>query len=322
MPPQEAHDTLNAVNVRPPRPDDAEALFELVAAGDLAEIGFVDYELADAVEELTQPGRDPERDAWAVWQDSRLTGYASVCCRPGTELVDVELTVAPDAGDEVFAELLGRIRQRTSAHAVQNSYPAALASAYAPALPSSRAAARLTTDGWQPVRRFSRMRIDIDASTAAPLLPPSVTLRHGLDADEEIVHTVISDSFAGHFGFVPESFDEWRNRQRARAGYDRELWLLAEVAGEPAAALIGRHMAEQGWVGALGVRTTFRRQGLGAFLLRTAFAGFAARGYQRVELGVDTDGTTGAYRLYESAGMQTGVAHDCYQIEIPSGLPA
>lgn len=43
----------------------------------------------------------------------------------------------------------------------------------------------------------------------------------------------------------------------------------------------------------------------------------ARRAGARVDLVVDTGGTTGAYRLYVSDGMHPAVEHDYYQHEIP-----
>lgn len=66
------------MQVRRPRgPDDAEALFDLVAVSDTADLGYVDYEIADAVEELTRPGLDLSADAWLATGGDRVAGYAS-----------------------------------------------------------------------------------------------------------------------------------------------------------------------------------------------------------------------------------------------------
>jgi len=58
-----------------------------------------------------------------------------------------------------------------------------------------------------------------------------------------------------------------------------------------------------GYVGVLGVRARARGQGLGTSLLRHVFRGFASEGQPVVRLHVEQENTTGAVRLYESAGM-------------------
>lgn len=302
------------IDVRRPGPADAAALFGLVSACDIDEVGYVDYELADAVEELSRPNLDLDSDAWLAVRDGRVVGYAAAAIRSGTAEVDGEVYVHPTAPDELYVDLLRRLRRRAAEQAAGD----AVLSTYAPATEASRSAARLRADGWRPVRRFARMSIDLDGTTPPPPLPPGVTLAHGFDADEVAVHAVIMDSFADHFGHTPEPFEEWHARQLTKAGHDRELWSLATVDGEPAAALIGRHMTEQGWVAALGVRSGFRGRGLARLLLRTSFTDFARRGYARVALGVDTANVTGALRLYESVGMAQSEAYDYYQVRVPA----
>jgi mycothiol synthase len=54
----------------------------------------------------------------------------------------------------------------------------------------------------------------------------------------------------------------------------------------------------------LGVRTPWRKRGIGLALLQHAFTEFHRRGEPHVGLGVDADNPTGATRLYEKAGMQ------------------
>ena len=56
--------------------------------------------------------------------------------------------------------------------------------------------------------------------------------------------------------------------------------------------------------------------GLGGFLLRHAFAAFAARGRDTVGLGVDTANATGAPRLYGRNGMTVHFAVDTWEAVI------
>src|SRR4051794_22023704 len=62
---------------RRPTPDDATGVFEVVAARDTADIGYPDYSVEDAREELAEPGVDLERDAWvATDADGRVLAFA------------------------------------------------------------------------------------------------------------------------------------------------------------------------------------------------------------------------------------------------------
>ena len=59
-----------------------------------------------------------------------------------------------------------------------------------------------------------------------------------------------------------------------------------------------------GWVSVLFTRRRVARRGIGRALLRDAFRKFRDRGEPSVGLGVDAENTTGAFQLYESAGMR------------------
>jgi ribosomal protein S18 acetylase RimI-like enzyme len=57
-------------------------------------------------------------------------------------------------------------------------------------------------------------------------------------------------------------------------------------------------------VNEVGVLAAHRGRGIGAALLRQAFATLAGRGVRRIILNVDSENATGATALYERVGMQ------------------
>jgi ribosomal protein S18 acetylase RimI-like enzyme len=96
-------------------------------------------------------------------------------------------------------------------------------------------------------------------------------------------------------------------------------WFLAEVDGEPAAALeSGPPDENEGWVHLLGVATRFRGRGLGQLLLRQAFAVYAAKGRASAGLGVDMTNPTRAYQLYERVGLRPVYEVDIYERTVAS----
>lgn len=68
-----------------------------------------------------------------------------------------------------------------------------------------------------------------------------------------------------------------------------------------------------GWIRSVGVLPPARGRGLGGFLLPHAFAAFAARGRDTVGLGVGTENTTGAPRLYARHGPTVHYAVDTWE---------
>ena len=97
-------------------------------------------------------------------------------------------------------------------------------------------------------------------------------------------------------------------------------WLLAWDGDELAGCSLNYPErvgdTELGWVGTLGVRTAWRRRGLGDALLRASIAALYERGLRRVGLGVDTENVTGALRLYERVGMYVVRRSDSWVLEL------
>lgn len=78
-------------------------------------------------------------------------------------------------------------------------------------------------------------------------------------------------------------------------------------------ALPGRYLGAKPWIDALGVLPAWRGRGIGASLLRTAFAEFRRRRNATVTLNVDAQNETGATVLYERVGMRPTRRWDIYE---------
>ena len=68
-----------------------------------------------------------------------------------------------------------------------------------------------------------------------------------------------------------------------------------------------------GYVSSVGVRSPWRRRGVGQVLLSEAFAALRDRGQMRVVVEVDAEDATGARRLYERVGMRVAEEHDWFE---------
>ena len=192
----------------------------------------------------------------------------------------------------------------------------------------------LAAHGYEAVRHYLRMVIDIDAPPLSPAWPPNLGgSRHlevrtfNRDKDLPALIRADQDAFRDHWGFVLRPFEEelrdWGQRIDDDPHFDAELWFLAmdgdEIAG---LCLCSNHVIEDpemGWITTLGVRRPWRRRGLGLALLHHAFAELHRRGKQRVGLSVDAESLTGATRLYEKAGMHVDRVRHTYQKELRAG---
>ncbi len=179
---------------------------------------------------------------------------------------------------------------------------------------NARAKRLFEAHDYQLVRTFYEMRINFDysadvyASLDAPPLPGGLVLRpFDWERDARAVYTAAMDSFADHWGFERDSFEDWSREVTANPQTDFSLWLVAYDGDEIAGICLNQSFdganLDLAWVWLLGVRRPWRRQGLGEALLRTSFARFRERGYDGAGLMVDSSSPTNAVALYERAGM-------------------
>jgi mycothiol synthase len=183
--------------------------------------------------------------------------------------------------------------------------------------------------GYQHIRSWYHMLIEMDAPVPQPKFPEGITLRtYNPETDRETAYLAHEDAFRDHFGHIDLSLEEglkrWKHN-REYEGYDPTLYFLAiddaskEIAGFNLCRPQSHYDADWGWVSAIGVRPAWRKRGLGVALLRHAFNEFYRRGKQKVGLGVDSQNLTGALSLYESAGMHVDQAYDVYEKELRPG---
>ena len=96
----------------------------------------------------------------------------------------------------------------------------------------------------------------------------------------------------------------WSRSYLGSERFDPTLWCVVRAGDEIAAGTIcAGDTYGGGWVHVLFTRRAWRKQGVGTALLGDSFARFWQRGEHSVGLGVDAASDTGAFRLYERAGM-------------------
>ena len=161
--------------------------------------------------------------------------------------------------------------------------------------------------GYRLWRSSFTMEIKLDSRPPEEPLPAGLTLRPYAPSDEDALRAQLNEAFGDDpvwHTVTPSSFREFYLRAR---GFDPALWLLAWDGPELAGSALGYPErggdVTLGWIGTLSVRRDWRRRGLGAALLRSAFQTLYDRGLSRIGLGVDADNPTGALGLYERVGM-------------------
>lgn len=155
--------------------------------------------------------------------------------------------------------------------------------------------------GYEEVRRFYDMAIELAAAPSEPVLPGGLVLDGFRAEDARAFHDAIEEAFQDHWNWQGTPFDEWWERRRDD---DHSLWFLVRDGDDIAAAVRNQDGIQGGgYVGIIGVRRRWRGRGLAKALLQRTFGEFWRRGVTRVTLGVDAESPTGATKLYESVGM-------------------
>jgi ribosomal protein S18 acetylase RimI-like enzyme len=168
--------------------------------------------------------------------------------------------------------------------------------------------------GYEQVRRFYEMAIELDAPPEIPALSDEFSLEGFRMEDARPFYETLDAAFQDHWEHHSIPFERWWEEKRAAHDFDPSLWFLVRD-GDAVAAVI-RNEPERnggGYVAALGVARPWRGRGLGRALLMRTFAEFYARGVSRITLGVDAQSPTGATKLYESVGMLTENAAVVYE---------
>jgi mycothiol synthase len=287
------------MRLRAATPQDAQAVTELVIAGDVEEVGEADYSLGDLQDEWRE--LDLAHDTLIVTDDAgAIVGCAHF---RGQDLLG---QVDPARQGEGFGTAILDWAERRAKERG--------ASLVRQGVGDRGAAGRalLEARGYEPVRSFWRMeRASVAGETA-----DEAGLRAARAEDAPRLHAITNLAFAGDGSYEPKTLDVWTRREFNGHDVDHALSRVA-VQGEPVGfALARRWERDTIYVPLLAVRPDAQGQGIGARLLRSVFAAAAAAGQREVRLNVASDNPN-AVKLYERVGMRQAWRVDDYQKALP-----
>lgn len=318
--------------IRPFTFDDAEAVVNIMNAHEQQLHGCDDVNLDEMMNDWTSPGINIEEVIRVVENaKEEIIGYIDVWDNTNPHVVKYIWGVLhPDAwDDDLYLEMLSWAEK-----CAQDRI--GLAPVDARVIMQSGASNKdiqrkivMETFGYQIVRYFYRMEIDLDHPPHQPTVPQGITIMP-IDMDAELQDAIIAtdEAFKDHWGYVDQPVEElmeqWDHWIENNHHFDPSLWFLAKdgdkIAGACRCAGLRVEDPNLGWVSQLSVRKPWRRQGLGKALLLTAFNENYQRGKTRVGLGVDASSLTNATRLYESVGMHISRQYDTYEKELRPGI--
>ncbi|MDQ2984619.1 MAG: GNAT family N-acetyltransferase [Actinomycetota bacterium] len=171
--------------------------------------------------------------------------------------------------------------------------------------------------GYSYVRSFFRMEAELDSRPDEPEWPEGLAVRQFQPGDERLLYDCLRDAFLDHWeGDRQLPFERWSKFEFDEITFRPAATFIVFDHDEPTAGVLSAHRFGMGWIGSLGVRRAWRKQGLGLGLLRRAFGVLYDEGERKVGLGVDAENTTGATRLYERAGMHVAARFDTFQKQV------
>lgn len=288
-----------------PAADDAEAVTDVVAALESSLYGSSVYSQADLEDEWSD--LDVERDASVVRDGDRIVAYGAL--REAGDVMQAEGYVHPDAHGRgigrAIATGLEEDAVRRGARRIHNRVFEV----------DSVARSLLEALGYCAVRVFREMRIELDAPPPAPRWPDGLqVVPFDPERDAPAFHAAHQEAFADHWEYAPRDFESWSNWSLGSDRFDPTLWCVVRAGPEIVAGTIcTADTYGGGFVHALFTRRRWRNQGIGAALLDDAFQRFWDRGERSVGLGVDAASETGAFRLYERAGLSPALGWMIYE---------
>ncbi len=287
---------------------DAAGVTEVVLALEASLYGQSEFSQADLENEWSD--LDLERDARVVRDGDRIVGYGVV--RERGELWRVEGYVHPDALGRGIGTLIATGLEEEAADGgarrVQNAV-----------LETDAAAGGLLESlGYRAVRVFRELRVELEAEPPAPDWPDGLrVVPFDPERDAREFHGAHQEAFADVWEFTPRDFESWSQGYLGSERFDPTLWCVVRAGDEIAAGTIcAGDMYGGGWVDVLFTRRPWRQQGVGAALLADSFRRFWERGERSVGLSVDAASDTGAFRLYERAGMGPVLGWAVYEKEL------
>ena len=282
---------------RPLTHADARAVYEVMAAEELADLGMIEIEEADIVGDWARPSFDVASSTIGVFDGDRLVGYAE--------------HTAADRGDAaVHPDYRGRGIGTALARWTQDTARSRGATLVGMPVPQGSPGDRLLEALGYHVRWTSWvLKLPAGATIVERPLPDGYAVRAAEPEEYPAVHAVVEDAFLEWSVRDRESYEDFLAEVTQRPGY--EPWQVRVVV-DPAGEVVGAAQVTlavteddrppEAYIARLAVRRDQRHRGLAQALMVDAFASARERGAESSCL--STDSRTGALGLYEKVGME------------------
>lgn len=173
------------------------------------------------------------------------------------------------------------------------------------------ALALLESAGYKPVRYGFEMKRDLSEPFPDFPMPAGLEVRPVKEEHLRALWEADNEAFRDHWGYVPGTearYEAWRDQPDFNPSLFKVAWDGAQVAGAVQNFVNKRENEEynrkRGYTEGIFVRRPWRKRGLARALIVQSMKMFKEMGMTETALGVDTENTSGALRVYESCGYR------------------
>jgi ribosomal protein S18 acetylase RimI-like enzyme len=277
--------------------EDARAVYELMAADQMDQLGMVEIEEADIVGDWGRPSYDVGDSTIGLFDGDRLVGYGDV--------------FGADRGDAaVHPDHRGRGIGTALAEFMQEKVRSRGGSVIGMPVPEGSHGDRLLEALGYHVRWTSWvLKLPAGASVVERPLPEGYAVRAAEPSEYRDLHRVIDEAFLEWSVRDPEPYEDFEAGVMQRPGF--EPWNLRVVLDSAGRVVAGAQVMlvdtsdgrePEAYINRIAVAADQRHRGLAQALMVDAFA--VARDHGALVSGLSTDSRTGALSLYEKVGMQ------------------
>lgn len=299
------------------RNQDVNAWSELTNLLAIADATDEVYGPEDLLEELHEPGKEPELDTVAIWTEDKLVGFGQVRVgqqlREGQSRVSIDGGVHPDyRGQGIGSSLMNLLEKRGIIKAALMHPGSATAFDMWGNAPGHSAGIMAEARGYLPVRYFQDMTVTVvdfrKETERQEAQGPVSTLPFSPEWSER-VRLLDNEAFLDHWGSTPKTAEEWDNMISARSFRAERSRILVsnDQAGDAqrvlSYVLVSEWSPGELYVARVGSARDSRGKGYAARVLSEVVDSALEDDFSKVELSVDAHSPTGAVGLYARLGF-------------------
>lgn len=282
---------------------DASAVYEVLAAVELADFGSSTLDVDDVLGDWQRPSFDLATDSLGIFEGDSMIGCNEVY--KGTRALG---GVHPDhRGRGVGTALVAWAEEHARSKGVATLGFDMVAGSTGPGL--------LRRRGYE--HHWTAWTLTLGAGDAilGDRTPPyGVAIRPMRPGEERATFQVVENAFNEWEGRQPSTYDDWAAPTLLRPGFQPWHALVAADSDEVVGVCMLGVSGDLAWVRELAVRRDHRGRGIGRLLLTEAFDRGRAAGATEFELATDT--RTGALGLYESVGMKIATTYLHFTLQL------